>query len=169
MFNRLKALVWLREWNCVQIKIYWSKYLMPYGLLFIYRSYIDTEMTRGSRFNVPMLSTAGHNHRLGTAYYHCWKGKKLIFLLSGVRHTNNLSRFCTSSRNYYFSIWFFVSLVLQAPDISNLTLKYGSMSHVDPAMAVILINLSAICCYFFDTIKSSKLTFYLLCWLLQWG
>ena len=41
MFNRLKALVWLRNQTIIANKNLLVQVLMPYGLLFIYKNFMN--------------------------------------------------------------------------------------------------------------------------------
>ena len=58
MFNRLKALVWLRNQTIIANKNLLVQVLMPYGLLFIYNNFMNLGDDKGLDLMFLCLSTA---------------------------------------------------------------------------------------------------------------
>ena len=107
MFNRLKALVWLRNQTIIANKNLLVQVLMPYGLLFIYKNFMNLGDDKGLDLMFLCLSTA-----IAMSV-----GSTVSTIIAEEKEKNNLKNaftkwctairisylgFSTSSRNYYF-------------------------------------------------------------------
>ena len=143
MFNRLKALVWLRNQTIIANKNLLVQVLMPYGLLFIYKNFMNLGDDKGLDLMFLCLSTA-----IAMSV-----GSTVSTIIAEEKEKNNLKTLLLSGvRPYEYLISVLVHPVvitilnmilfpiIAGADISKIYLEYGFVVMLT-AMAVILINL----------------------------
>ena len=143
MFNRIKALVWLRNQTIIANKNLLVQVLMPYGLLVLYKNFMNLGEDKGLDLMFLCLSTAiamSVGSTVSTIIAEEKEKKNLkTLLLSGVRPYEYLI-----SVLIHPAIITILNMVLfpiiAGADLSKIYLKYGLVVMLT-AMAVILINL----------------------------
>lgn len=143
MFNRMKALVWLRNQTIIANKNLLVQVLMPYGLLVLYKNFMNLGEDKGLDLMFLCLSTAiamSVGSTVSTIIAEEKEKKNLkTLLLSGVRPYEYLI-----SVLIHPAIITILNMVLfpiiAGADLSKIYLEYGLVVMLT-AMAVILINL----------------------------
>lgn len=143
MFNRMKALVWLRNQTIIANKNLLVQVLMPYGLLVLYKNFMNLGKDKGLDLMFLCLSTAiamSVGSTVSTIIAEEKEKKNLkTLLLSGVRPYEYLI-----SVLIHPAIITILNMVLfpiiAGADLSKIYLEYGLVVMLT-AMAVILINL----------------------------
>lgn len=143
MFNRLKALVWLRNQVIITNKNLLVQVLMPYGLLFIYKNFMNLDESKGLDLMFLCLSTA-----IAMSV-----GSTVSTIIAEEKEKNNLKTLLLSGvrpHEYLISVLVHpvmitvINMILfpifANADISKMYLEYGMVVMLT-AMAVILINL----------------------------
>ena len=143
MFNRLKALVWLRNQTIIANKNLLVQVLMPYGLLFIYKNFMNLGYDKGLDLMFLCLSTA-----IAMSV-----GSTVSTIIAEEKEKNNLKTLLLSGvrpHEYLISVLVHPVMItvinmilfpiLANADISKMYLEYGMVVMLT-AMAVILINL----------------------------
>ena len=143
MFNRMKALVWLRNQTIIANKNLLVQVLMPYGLLVLYKNFMNLGEDKGLDLMFLCLSTAiamSVGSTVSTIIAEEKEKKNLkTLLLSGVRPYEYLI-----SVLIHPAIITILNMVLfpiiAGANLSKIYLEYGLVVMLT-AMAVILINL----------------------------
>ena len=143
MFNRLKALVWLRNQTIIANKNLLVQVLMPYGLLIIYKNFMNLGKDKGLDLMFLCLSTAiamSVGSTVSTIIAEEKEKKNLkTLLLSGVRPYEYL--ISVLIHPVVITVLNMVLFpIIAGADLSKIYLEY-TLVVILTAMAVILINL----------------------------
>ena len=138
MFNRMKALLWLRNQTIIANKNLLVQVLMPYGLLIIYKNFMNLGKDKGLDLMFLCLSTAiamSVGSTVSTIIAEEKEKKNLkTLLLSGVRPYEYLISVVITVLNMV------LFPIIAGADLSKIYLEY-TLVVILTAMAVILINL----------------------------
>ena len=143
MFNRIKALVWLRNQTIIANKNLLVQVLMPYGLLVLYKNFMNLGEDKGLDLMFLCLSTAiamSVGSTVSTIIAEEKEKKNLkTLLLSGVRPYEYL--ISVLIHPVVITVLNMVLFpIIAGADLSKIYLEYGLVVMLT-AMAVILINL----------------------------
>lgn len=143
MFNRLKALIWLRSQVIISNKNVLVQVLMPYGLLFLYKNFMNLDESQGLDLMFICLSTA-----IAMSV-----GNTVSTMIAEEKEKNNLKTLLLSGVHpleYLLSVLLYPILIviinmilfpiLADADISTMYVEYGVVV-MFTAMVVILLNL----------------------------
>lgn len=143
MFNRLKALLWLRNQMFINNKNYLIQVLMPYGLLVLYKEFMDIGESTGLGLMFICLSTAiamSIGNIVSTTIAE-EKGKNNLktLLLSGVRPIEYLISVLVHPILITI-VDMILFPIIGDTDLSDMYLEYGLVIMLT-SVVVILINL----------------------------
>ena len=143
MFNRMKALLWLRNQTIIANKNLLVQVVMPYGLLIIYKNFMNLGKDKGLDLMFLCLSTAiamSVGSTVSTIIAEEKEKKNLkTLLLSGVRPYEYL--ISVLIHPVVITVLNMVLFpIIAGADLSKIYLEYGLVVMLT-AMAVILINL----------------------------
>lgn len=143
MFNRMKALIWLRNQVIISNKNLLVQVLMPYGLLFLYKNFMNLDESRGLYLMFICLSTA-----IAMSV-----GSTVSTMIAEEKEKNNLKTLLLNGvrpLEYLFSVLLhpilitFINMILfpilADADISKIYVEYGVVV-LFTTVVVILLNL----------------------------
>ena len=154
----MKALLWLRNQTIIANKNLLVQVLMPYGLLIIYKNFMNLGKDKGLDLMFLCLSTAiamSVGSTVSTIMLKRKKSKNLkTLLLSGVRPYEYLISVLVHPVVITIFKYDFVPLYCRRRYFLKIYFRVWFSSHVDSYGCY--SHQSMYCCYFFDTIKSSN-------------